>query len=208
MVTRKKKKIGLSGWGGTPLFEELWLMCTLEREEEAQAYTETFMFNFFLPCLKIEIYFISQNQIAIMKGRRDDCIIGWYLWRLSRCKMLCIQIFGLPRCLSSAESASRCRRCGFNPWFRKIPWKRKWQPTPLAGKSHGQRSLAGLQSMGSQRVRQSDCTHMWQTRRGQLLIFLNNSFFSRTKNVIVASRFQKQKVWQQRVSFFKNKFQI
>ena len=28
---------------------------------------------------------------------------------------------------------------------RKIPWRRKWQPTPvfLSGESHGQRSLAG-----------------------------------------------------------------
>ena len=32
-----------------------------------------------------------------------------------------------------------------NPWVRKFPWRRKWQPTPvfLPGKSHGQRSLAG-----------------------------------------------------------------
>ena len=39
----------------------------------------------------------------------------------------------------------RLRRHGFNPWFRKIPWRRAWQPTPifLPGKSHGQRSLAG-----------------------------------------------------------------
>ena len=37
------------------------------------------------------------------------------------------------------------RRCGFNPWVRKIPWKRKWKPTPvfLSGKSHGQKSLVG-----------------------------------------------------------------
>ena len=30
-------------------------------------------------------------------------------------------------------------------WVRKIPWKRKWQPTPglLPENSHGQRSLAG-----------------------------------------------------------------
>ena len=36
-------------------------------------------------------------------------------------------------------------RCGFDPWVRKIPWKRAWQPTPvfLPGKPHGQRSLAG-----------------------------------------------------------------
>ena len=32
-----------------------------------------------------------------------------------------------------------------DPWIKKIPWRRKWQPTPvsLPGKSHGQRSLAG-----------------------------------------------------------------
>ena len=38
------------------------------------------------------------------------------------------------------KSACQCRRCGFNPWVRKI-WRRKWQPTPvfLPGKSHGQR---------------------------------------------------------------------
>ena len=33
----------------------------------------------------------------------------------------------------------------FSPRVRKIPWRKKWQPTPvfLPGKSHGQRSLAG-----------------------------------------------------------------
>ena len=34
---------------------------------------------------------------------------------------------------------------GFNPWVRKIPWRRKWQPTPvfLPGEFHGQRRLTG-----------------------------------------------------------------
>ena len=33
----------------------------------------------------------------------------------------------------------------FDPWVGKIPWKRKWQPTPvlLPGKFHGQSSLVG-----------------------------------------------------------------
>ena len=37
------------------------------------------------------------------------------------------------------------RRCGFHPWVRKIPWRRKWQPTPvfLSEESHGRRSLVG-----------------------------------------------------------------
>ena len=36
-------------------------------------------------------------------------------------------------------------RLRFHPWVREIPWRRKWQPTPvvLPGKSHGQRSLVG-----------------------------------------------------------------
>ena len=39
---------------------------------------------------------------------------------------------------------------GFDPWVGKIPWRRKWQPTPvfLPGKSHGQRSLAGYSPWG------------------------------------------------------------
>ena len=36
-------------------------------------------------------------------------------------------------------------RCGFHPWVKEIPWRRKWQPTPvfLPGESHGQRRLTG-----------------------------------------------------------------
>jgi len=50
----------------------------------------------------------------------------------------------LSQWLSNKESACRCKRCGFNPWVEKIPWRRAWQPTPvfLLGESHGQRSLA------------------------------------------------------------------
>ena len=42
------------------------------------------------------------------------------------------------------------RRCGFDPWVRKIPWRRKWQPTPVfwPGKFHGQRSLVGYSPWG------------------------------------------------------------
>ena len=48
----------------------------------------------------------------------------------------------LPRWLSGKESACQCRGYRFDPWVGKIPWRRKWQPTPvfLPGESHGQRS--------------------------------------------------------------------
>ena len=41
--------------------------------------------------------------------------------------------------------SQQCRRPRFNPWVGKIPWRRKWQPTPvfLSGKSHGLKSLVG-----------------------------------------------------------------
>ena len=48
----------------------------------------------------------------------------------------------------------QCRRCRFDPWVRKIPWRREWQPTPvlLPGESHGQRSLAGYSPQGCKEV--------------------------------------------------------
>ena len=59
------------------------------------------------------------------------------------------------RWLSGKESVCQWRRQRihrFNSWVRKIPWRRKWQPTPvfLLGKSHGQRSLAGYTRLQSQ----------------------------------------------------------
>ena len=45
----------------------------------------------------------------------------------------------------------RCRRHGFSPWVRQIPWKKPWQPTPvfLPGESHGLRSLLGCSPLGA-----------------------------------------------------------
>ena len=54
----------------------------------------------------------------------------------------------LPGWHSGKEFACQCRRrrrCGFDSWVGKIPWRRTWQPTPvlLPGESRGQRSLVG-----------------------------------------------------------------
>ena len=51
---------------------------------------------------------------------------------------------GLSWWLSGKESTCQCGRLGFDPWVEKIPWRRKWQPTPviLPGEFHEQRSLA------------------------------------------------------------------
>ena len=56
-----------------------------------------------------------------------------------------------------ASQCRRCKRCEFNPWVRKIPWKRAWQPTPVffPGESHGERSLVGYSPSG---CKESDMT--------------------------------------------------
>ena len=63
----------------------------------------------------------------------------------------------LPWWFRGKESICQCRRCGFDPWLRKIPWRRKGQPTPVfsPGKPHGQRSLVGYSPQGN-RVRLRD----------------------------------------------------
>ena len=67
------------------------------------------------------------------------------------------QIKTRPTCFTSGasgkESACQCRMCGevgFDLWVWKIPWRRKWQPTPvfLPGKSQGQKSLGGYSPRG------------------------------------------------------------
>ena len=55
---------------------------------------------------------------------------------------------GFPGCISGKEPACQCRRherCGFDPWARKMPWRRACQPTLVL-------LPGGLQFIGSQRV--------------------------------------------------------
>ena len=78
-----------------------------------------------------------------------------------------ISFMGLPRWHSDKESTYQCRRCRFNPWVGKIPWKRKWQPIPvfLPGKIPRTEKPGGLQNTGSQKVGQDLATeHYFQSR--------------------------------------------
>ena len=51
---------------------------------------------------------------------------------------------------SAKESTRQCKRCKFNLWVKKMPWRRKWQPISvlMPGKFHGQRRLAGYSPWG------------------------------------------------------------
>ena len=71
-----------------------------------------------------------------IRGRREGD--GWWVYRSEE------ELCGA----SGKQSTCQCRRCkrrGFDPWIRKIPWSRKWQPTPVfwPGEFHRQRSLVG-----------------------------------------------------------------
>ena len=69
---------------------------------------------------------------------------------------------GFPGGANGKEPICQCRRHKrhrFNPWVRKIPWRRKWQPTPVHCLEIPWTEEPGrLQSMESQRVR-----HDWST---------------------------------------------
>ena len=51
---------------------------------------------------------------------------------------------------NSPANVGDMKRCGFDPWVGKIPWKKAWHPIPvfLPGESLGQRSLAGYSPWG------------------------------------------------------------
>ena len=64
---------------------------------------------------------------------------------------VCMYVWGFPSGSDGKESACNAGDPGLIPWIRKIPWRRKRQPTPvfLPGEFHEERSLVGV---GSQTV--------------------------------------------------------
>ena len=66
-------------------------------------------------------------------------LITFFFWLCytQLCPTLCDPVDcspGFPGGTSGKQRACRCRKCkrrGFNPWVRKIPWSRTWQSTPV-----------------------------------------------------------------------------
>ena len=65
-------------------------------------------------------------------------------------KKLILKSKGLLAGIQNEGLCLQCGRPGFDPWVRKIPWKRKWQPTLvfLPGESQGWGSLVGCHLWG------------------------------------------------------------
>ena len=69
---------------------------------------------------------------------------------------------GLPRWHRGKEPACQCRRhkrCEFDPWMAKIPWRRQWLPTQvfLSEEFYGQRILAGYSPWGGKELDLTEC---------------------------------------------------
>ena len=91
------------------------------------------------------------------------------------CTIICIyDDQGFPGGSVSKKIWLQCRRCRFDPWFGKISWRRKWQPTLvfLPGKAHRQRRLAGCSPWGGKRVSTTQqLTHHCYDDRGSSTYF-------------------------------------
>ena len=110
----------------------------------------------------------SQSKTVTRKRRKTNEVI--FILSLSYCLEAALERatgekpkevpWGFPGGTSGKESTClprRCRRRGFSPQVGKIPWRRKWQPTPvfLPGGFYGQRSLVGYSPRGR---KESDTT--------------------------------------------------
>ena len=78
--------------------------------------------------------------------------------------MIYIRKRGFPGGVRGKEPTCQCRRdkrCRFDPWIRKIAWRRTWQPTSvfLPEESPWTEQPGGLQSIGSLNQLSMD-THM------------------------------------------------
>ena len=122
----------------------------------------------------INILELSDN-VCTLKRYVNPWLIHVNVWQkpLQYCKVISLQLIkingekkkvfirayylGFPGGTSGEERPCQCRRLNrqiLDPWIRKIPWRKKWQPTPvfLPGESHGHRSLTGYSPWG-RRVR-------------------------------------------------------
>ena len=101
----------------------------------------------------------SKGQSTAEPAPKDSDLGMWEVCQPSSSLAPNLATPSTPRVLPSGsdgvESACNAGGPGFDPWDGTIPWRREWPPTRvfLPGESHGQRNPGGLQSIGSQRVR-------------------------------------------------------
>ena len=104
-------------------------------------------FFFFFASTKLQLAFRNWNHSPLLwlpggsAGKKTTCNVE----DLGSIPGLGRRLWGIPWWLKWWRICLQFRRPRLNPWIRKIPWRREWQPTPvfLPGEFHGQRSLMG-----------------------------------------------------------------
>ena len=74
----------------------------------------TIFFNF----IGVQLFY---NSVLVSGIQQSDSVIHTHTHTHTH-------THGLPNWHSGEEPACQWRRCEFDPWVGKIPWKRKWQP--------------------------------------------------------------------------------
>ena len=127
---------------------------------EVISHGRAYRLNWIINCRTLRILYACYRHISFHEVCVIHIVVGWCAENLI-CLLpkymylsLTLSAMGVPRRLSGKEPAWQCRRLGFDPWVRKIPWIRKWQPTPvfLPGESQGQGSLVRYGPWGHKSV--------------------------------------------------------
>ena len=96
-------------------------------------------------------------------GRKESDTTEWLNWTDLSISVYLSTVLGFS-CGSASRVCLQCRRPRFDSWVGRIPWKRKWQPTPvsLPEKFHGQKSLSGYSLVGRKELDtiEHTCTYL------------------------------------------------
>ena len=140
--TSKERKGSILLQGGRREEAVITLYCLLKMK----------YFYFILKCSKVEIIF----KTYMPEGNTQLWCLRLYGWQ-GTVFMLILLIKIIHKLFISPQ----CRSPRFDPWVRKIPWRRKWQPTLvlLPRKFHGWRSLVGYSPWGCKESETTDQLH-------------------------------------------------
>ena len=103
-------------------------------------------------CLAYYYYFFNSNLLSSFR-ESDYSVFASLL-------PLLLPLLWIARWQSSCQ-CRRLKRLRFDSWVRRIPWRRKWQPTALCllRKSRWQRILAGYSAWVAKSWTRRPCTH-------------------------------------------------
>ena len=132
-------------WGYKPPRSILFLVKPIEET----VFIKTFKTKFFLPCtlvgsiIQAEPYSYKGDQV-ITRNESSSSLGLWMRGYKPDAGRTLKRLNGIMKLYQSCIKMHFCGR------QEKIPWRRKWQPTPvfLPGESHGWRSLVGYSPWG------------------------------------------------------------